>query len=238
MKHLLLTLLLVSLTSATALADSPEAILKDYDKQAAKAIERLNQSLEKTATPMITKLVQQGDTAGAQLLTSQLKSKLAGEPVEVPQASAAQLFTLYDQARSKALAPIQKSSIARIDAMLKTAGGAKLETITELGKVRERIDGGVVSATLPGMPLVWDYFTGSDRRTKQAEMIFKPNGTVSIVNAERVDHGKWAATVDPKVFSVTLLDTAPTEEKCLFKIMGNDAELERPIGTRYLRVKP
>ncbi|MFZ2281913.1 MAG: hypothetical protein WAW39_29205, partial [Prosthecobacter sp.] len=94
MKQLLLTLLLVSFTAASALADSPEAILKDYRKQATQAVERLNQSLEKAATPMITKLVKDGDTAGAELLTSQLKAKVAGEFVSTPQAGAVQLFSL------------------------------------------------------------------------------------------------------------------------------------------------
>lgn len=145
MKHLLLTLLLVSLTSAAALADSPEAILKDYRKQAAKAVERLNDSLEKTTTPMITKLVSSGDTAGAEQLTNDLKAKLAGEVVPNPQASAVQLFSLYDDARAKALAPVQKSSITRIDSLLKTAGGAKLELVAELGKAREEIEAGAVS---------------------------------------------------------------------------------------------
>jgi len=107
MKHLLLSLLLVSFSSLSVLADSPEAILKDYRKQAQQAVARLNQSLEKTTTPMITKLVSSGDTAGAELLTSQLKFKLAGEAVSAPQASAVQLFLLYDGARAKALAPVQ-----------------------------------------------------------------------------------------------------------------------------------
>ncbi len=233
MKYLLAALLLAT----SALADSPDAILKDYRKQATQAVERLNQSLEKTATPLITKLVASGDTAGAELLTTQLKAKLAGEPVEVPHASAKQLFSLYDEARAKALAPLQKSSIARVDSLLKTAGGAKLETVTELGKVRELIDGGIVSSTVPKMPMVWDYFTGPDRGTKQAEMIFKPNGTLSIVNKDRTNLGKWALTTDPNVLKVTL-DGTPNEEKCVFRIIGNEGELERPIGTRYLRVKP
>ncbi len=148
MKQLLFTLLLVSFaaTTVSALADSPEAILKDYRRLAAQALERVNQSLEKAATPLITKLVSSGDTAGAALLTAQLKDKLAGEPVPSPQASAAQLFSLYDDARAKALLPAQKSSVARIDSLLKTAGGAKLETVAELGKVREEVEAGKVSA--------------------------------------------------------------------------------------------
>ena len=156
----------------------------------------------------------------------------------MPHASAAQLFSLYDDARAKALAPVQKASIARIDSLLKTAGGAKLETVAELGKVREMIDGGIVSSSL-SMPMVWDYFTGSDRRTAQAVLTFKPNGTLALVSNDQVrtDLGRWSATLDPKVLKVTL-ETNRGEERCLFKITGSDAELERPVGTRYLRVKP
>jgi hypothetical protein len=231
MKHLLLALLLISF-SASALADSPEAILKDYRKQAAQALERMNLSLKNATTPLITKLVSSGDTAGAELLTAQLKDKLVGDPVEVPHASAAQLFSLYDEARAKALAPVQKASIARIDNLLKTAGGARLETVTELGKVRELIDGGIVSSTLSTMPMVWD------RRTSQAVLNFKPNGTLALVSNDkaRTNLGRWSFTRDPKVLKVTLFDA--TEERCEFRINGNDAEFIRPVGIRYMRVKP
>lgn len=237
MKHLLLALLLISF-SASALADSPEAILKDYRKQAAQALERMDRSLEKAATPLITKLVASGDTAGAELLTTQLKDKLTGEPVEVPHASAAQLFSLYDAARAKALAPVQKASIARIDSLLKTAGGARLETVTELGKVREMIDGGIISSTATSMPMVWDYFTGPDRGTAQAVLTFKHNGTLALVSNDkaRTSLGRWSATIDPNVLKVTLFDVV--EEKCEFRINGNDAEFIRPVGIRYMRVKP
>ncbi|MBN8420105.1 MAG: hypothetical protein J0L73_14400 [Verrucomicrobia bacterium] len=172
MKHLPLALLLLVSFATCSLADSPEAILKDYRKQASQAVERLNQSLEKAATPLITKLVSSGDTAGAELLTSQMKAKIAGEPVAAPQASAVQLFSLYDDARAKALAPVQKSSIARIDGLLKTAGGAKLETVTELGKVREEIEAGKVSASLD------QFFVGKSFFTKAgSEYHFNKEGT-------------------------------------------------------------
>jgi len=189
MKHPLFTLLLVTLTSATALADSPEAILKDYRKQASQAVERLNQSLEKTATPMITKLVQQGDTAGAELLTSQLKDKLAGEPVSAPQGSAAQLFSLYDDARAKALAPVQKSSIARIDSLLKTAGGAKLETVSELGKVREEIEAGRVTDP-KAIPVEWTY-RSTPTGPAIASVFFEPDGTARTEGGGESKKGTW-----------------------------------------------
>lgn len=175
MKHLLLALLLVSFASIAARADSPEAILKDYNKHAAQAMERLNQSLEKAATPLITKLVSSGDTAGAEELTAQLKIKLAGDPVAVPQASAASLFTMYDEARAKALAPLQKASIARIDSLLKMAGGAKIETVAELGKVRAEIEAGKLDAAEPS---IGKYFIGRSWYTKaKSEYHFNKDGT-------------------------------------------------------------
>ena len=85
MKSFFAALLLLA-SASLAHADSPEAILKDYRKQSMQAVERLNQSLEKAATPLISKLVASGDTAGAEQLSSQLKVTLAGGPVAAPPA--------------------------------------------------------------------------------------------------------------------------------------------------------
>jgi hypothetical protein len=171
MKHRLL-LAAALLLATSALADSPDAILKDYRTRAAQAVERLNFSLKNTATPLITKLVSSGDTDGAALLTSQLKDKLAGEPVPTPQASAAPLFSLYDEAIAKALVPVQKSSIARIDSLLKTAGSPKLETVTELGKVRAEIEAGKVSVNNDQLFVGKSYYTKAG-----SEYHFNKDGT-------------------------------------------------------------
>ncbi len=242
MKQLLLALLLVSFTASSALADSPEAILKDYRKQATQAVERLNQSLEKAATPIITKLVSSGDTAGAELVTSQLKAKVAGEPVTEPQASAVQLFSLYDEARAKALAPVQKSCIARIDSLLKTAGGAKLETVTELGKVRAEIEAGKAgTSVMPSMSTQWTYHAtekpdGSVGPT-HGELHIQPDGTVTIndFGDAKIPHtGTWKA--NQKGDKLTLKVQGFGEWK--MEIKGGIGTLERPdVGLRYLRVK-
>lgn len=192
MKHLLFALLLAAATTTSALADSPEAILKDYRTRATQAVERLNQSLEKAATPIITKLVASGDTAGAEELTGQLKNKLAGEPVAAPQASAVQLFSLYDEARAKALAPVQKSSIARIDSLLKTAGGPKIETVTELGKVREEIEAGSILSEMP-FPEKWTYHRTANSPV-MAEVLFSRDGKWKIVETptnKETESGTW-----------------------------------------------
>ena len=65
------------ISAISALAETPEQIASDYRRQAAQAVGRLNQSLEKAATPLIAKLVAGGDTDGADKLATQLKAKLA-----------------------------------------------------------------------------------------------------------------------------------------------------------------
>lgn len=185
----LLPLFLLAVLSTAALADSPEAILKDYRKQAAQALERINQSLEKAATPLITKLVSSGDTDGAELLTAQLKDKLTAEYVPQPQASAASLFAQYDEARAKALAPVQKSCIARIESLLKTAGGAKLETITELSKVRAEIEAGKVTDP-KAIPVEWTY-RSSPTGPPMTNVFFEPNGTARTEGGGDNKTGTW-----------------------------------------------
>jgi hypothetical protein len=240
MKHLLLAAALLLATSA--LADSPDAILKDYRARATQAVERLNQSLEKATTPLITKLVRQGDTAGAELLTSQLKAKVAGEPFMVPHPSAASLFSLYDEARAKALVPVQKSSIARIESMLKTAGGPKLETVTELGRVRGEIDGGRVAAALDNgskfiLPSSWDYYSDANKGVAVGKLIWNADGTLALMGTKNNSTpGRWEATSNTKVFKV-FLGAGSKEEKCELRINGNEAELIRAIGTRYLTAR-
>ena len=145
MKHLLLALLLVSFSSA--LADTPAKIAEDYRKAAAAALTKVNAMLEKAATPVIAKLVTSGDTDGAEKVSTQLKSKLAGQAVPTPHPSATLLFAQFDQARAKALEPVQTASFARIDTLLKGAGASNLEKVTELGKLRAEIEAQAATPT-------------------------------------------------------------------------------------------
>ena len=242
MKQLLLALLLVSFASATALADSPEAILKDHRKAAAQAVERLNQSLEKNATPLIARLVSSGDTAGAEQLTKELQAKMAGEFIAKPQASAVQLFSLYDEARAKALAPVQKSSIARIESLLKIAGGPKLETITELGKVRAEIEaGGVAPAHEPtylarqGIRKVWGYFLSPKYDVRYGTLKLNDDGTMSIEAANPVT-GTWQKTPTPNVLSVSITNATNVHEQTeIILVNPTEATLKRGSGMKYLR---
>jgi citrate lyase beta subunit len=225
MKYFLVALLLAT----SALADSPEAIIKDYRKQAAQAVERLNQSLEKAATPLITKLVSSGDTAGAELLTAQLKSKLGGDLVPKPQASAVSLFTMYDEARAKVLAPVQKSSIARIEGMLKTAGGAKLETVAELGKVREEIEAGKLGSN--SLPTEWSYRrTPTDR--EEATIWLNPGGKFMIDDGTVKKTGTWKRSAEKGTLTIQV-----DNEKWTVEIKDGVGTIQRSVGTRFMVAK-
>ena len=247
MKHLLLVLLL-AVTAASALADSPEAILKDYRKAAQQAVARLNQSLEKTTTPMITKLVVSGDTAGAEQLTSQMKAKMMGEPVPMPQASAVELFALYDDARAKALAPVSKASIARIESLLKSAGGAKLEIVNELGKVRAEIEAGNVNEASTftkadfrkhlkqnKIAKSWGYYYDPSFTRKFGTLLLNEDGTL-VLNSGSSLAGTWMPTSDPTVLALEIKDSEKgVLEKTEITFKGNEVIIKRPNGIRYLK---
>ena len=241
MKHLLLALLLASFSSA--LADTPARIAEDYRKAAATALTKVNGMLETATTPLIAKLVTSGDTAAAEQLTSQLKAKLAGEPVPTPHASATLLFAQYDQARAKALEPAQKTSISRIDGMLKSTSKPSLETVTELGKVRAEINGGTLAArggddSKSVMHSSWDYYSDPSMSVINGQFIWNPDGTVELKGTKyNSTPGRWEATNDPHLFKVIFTLANKTEEKCELRVRGDEAELVRPIGTRYLKAR-
>ena len=246
MKQRLLALLLVSFTaSISALADGPEAILKDYRKQAFLAVERLNQSLERAGAPLISKLIKDGDAGGAEQLTKEIRAKIADEAVPSPHASAVQLFTLYDDARAKALAPIQKASIARIESEMKTAGGPKLETLTELKKVREEIESGVINQGPPQSVLrtflrknkiaeKWGFFLSPQYPTRYGTLHLNDDGTVAIDAASPVS-GTWKPTSDPTVLAVELKEGTKPAEKAEMTIKGKDAVIKAPSRALYFK---
>lgn len=234
MKRLLAALFLTAFSTA-ALADNAETVLKDYRKQAATALAKLNQTLEKATTPLVAGLISSGDSAGAEQLTAQLKSKLAGEPVPTPQASATLLFTQYDQARAKALEPVQKTALSRIDTLLKSSASAsKLETVTELGKVRTEIESGLMreKKATGAVPEFWTYHMTPNDPNSGGIVELNPNGTFVLTNTPP---GKWTQSKIDYLITVTL----PDNVTWTITLNGDGtAFLDRPeAGRRYLRVR-
>ncbi len=176
MKNFLAALLLLLATSA--LAESPGQITADYRRQAAAALTKVNDTLEKATVPLIAEFVKAGDTSSADALRDQMKAKAAGESVKKPYASAVALFTSYDAARSKALEPAQKAAITRIEAALASSEGKKLEVVTELGKVRAEIESGKVYSLASPTSSVDALFIGKSWYTKPgSEYHFNKDGT-------------------------------------------------------------
>jgi len=264
MKHLLPFVLLL-LSFSSTLADTPAKIAEDYRKAAAAAVAKLNETLEQATTPLIAKLVAGGDTAGAEMLTTQLKAKLAGEPVTTPQASAVLLFAQYDQARAKALEPAQKASIARIEGMLKPgASTPRLEVVTELGKVRAEIEAGKPAAgadgsTEPGkvgaeteggpaknagpasyldkqkIPRVWGYYLSDKYNARHGTLRLKDDGTF-VIEASNPVTGAWSITSNPKVISVFMKNATSVEESSeIIFVNGREATMKRLSGMKYLK---
>lgn len=248
MKHLLSFALLLA-SFSTALADTPAKIAEDYRKASAAALVKVNETLEKATVPLISALVKSGDTAGAEELQGQLKAKTTGEPVLKPQASAANMFKLYDAARVKALEPARKAAVGRIEAMLAGSEGGKLEVVTELGKVRAEIEAGKAAPAPPDIPMAWNYYTGIDKLRLVGELLLSADGTLAL-NTLKADgtpymvgnpkkpagsSGQWERT-KTNVLKITLTPPGEKEEFEMI-ITGKDAVLKRAVGDRFLSAK-
>lgn len=224
--------LLAALTAAAFAADTPADIAADYREKAAAALTKVNDTLEKAAVPLIAALVKTGDTAGADLLKEQLKAKLAGEPVDTPQPSAAALFKSYDAARAKALEPAQKSAISRIDAVLASSDGRKLDVVSELGKVRAEVEEGKPQPTVnPALPKEWTYHMNANASVS-GTVIFEKNGTLKLDFPNNKDTGTWKKGKDINTYELTV-----NGETGLMTIAGETAEWNRKVGVRHLKVK-
>ncbi len=235
MKPLLLSLLLALFSTTCVLADSPEAILKDYQKQSAAALTKLNGTLEQSATPLIATLIKAGDTAAAEQLTAQLKAKLAGEPVPTPQASATLLFAQYDQARDKALEPVRKAGITRIDALLSGKEGKNLDTVTELGKVRAEIEGGKAGAASDtSLPVEWVYKHSPTDRV-DATIWLNPGSKFLMIDKDNVrkEAGTWSRAADKDTLNIQL----ENGDKWTVELKDGMGIIHRSVGTRYMLPK-
>ncbi len=191
------TLLLAALTAfftLPALADSPEAILKDYRARATQATLRLNETLEKQSSPVITDLLRKNDTAGAAAVTAQVKAKLAGEPVATPHVAIAALFAQYDGARATALQPVQKASLARLDSLLNVPGGPKTEELASLTKAKTEVETGLIAANFDWKK-TWNIHYGGKNSPKSGSVVFNADGTA--IYTSKVGNktpGKWQPT--------------------------------------------
>lgn len=233
MKTLLtITLAAVLTAAATFAADTPEQIAADYREKSAAAIKRINETLEKAAVPIVADLVKKGDTAGAEAVQAQLKELMAGELVMTPHPSIVALTSSYSKARLAALEPVQKSAISRIDALLATSEGKKMDVVSALGKVKEEVEAGKPQPPTDSLPTQWSYHLQPNIRPS-GSLEFQKNGTFELkIAGRKPDQGKWKRSKTGG-YMLTLGD-----ETFPMIVTDNEAVLEMSIGKRYLKVIP
>lgn len=215
--------------TATVYADTPASIIADYRVKAKQATERLDSTLMTEASKIAADLVQKGYAEGAKAVTTQVEEHLAGTSTGPATAPLNLLLQKYDAARAAAMAPIQKASLARIDSLLKTAGGQKIDVVTELAKARVEVESGRVA---PPIPSRWSYHNNVDAKPIAA-MELHPNGTWSLlINATgKIEKGTWKTTDKPNVITLNYAGSSWD-----MMIEGRKASMNRPdSGMRYLK---
>lgn len=236
MKTHILTLATIAALTTLGLADSPDAILKDYRARAAQATQRLNETLEKQASTIITELIRKGDTTGAETVTTQVKQKITGEPITPPpHVAAAALFAQYDGARATALQPIQKASLARIDSLLNVPGGAKVAELKEITKAKLEVETGKTEEQMKGknpFPLHWTYHAAQDAEpVATMDMNLDGTWTLTIKASGKKEDGTWKRGQKPTIISLTYEGTSWD-----MIIDGKAATMYRPdSGRRWLK---
>lgn len=223
-----LLLALVASFSTLHAADTPAAILADYRAKAEPAIAKVNDTLEKAVVPILADLVKTGDTTGADQVKTQLKAKQDGEPVAQPHAKVAQLFALYDAARLRALDPVQQATIRRLDAVLASADGKKLEIVDAVKAVRAEVEAGKI-VDPKAIPVEWTYHQTPTGKA-DAKIKLKPDGTFEIDDGQGVQSGKWKASKKGTALTIEL-----AQNTWAVTVKDGLGTIQREVGTRYMR---
>ena len=131
--------------------------------------------------------------------------------------------------------PVQAASISKIEALLKTSAGKKMETVLELGKARQEIESGkaAISSDSAELPEVWTWHLRSEIGPS-GTIMFKKDGTIEqqIVGRANPSFGKWKKTKTANLYTLTL-----ENETFSMLVEGSAATLDMSFGKRYLKVK-
>lgn len=160
-------------------ADSSASILTDYRAKAETALSKVNATLDTEAAKISRTLLSLNATDAVADLAAQVQAKRAGEPVANPVPQAVQLFAAYDRARAAALAPVQESSLRRIETLLASSEGRKTEVVAELAKLKTDVLAGRQPPEPPKVPVEWTYHTTEDS-TALGSLLLRPDGTFEL----------------------------------------------------------
>ncbi len=227
MKTHILTLAAIAALTTLGLGDSPDAILKDYRKQATQATQRLNETLEKQSAPIITSLIRKGDTAGAEAVTAQVKAKLAGEPIAAPHVAIAALLAQYDGARATALQPVQKTSLARLDSLLNVSGVPKVADLEAITQAKTEIEA-AKTGNASKISVAWTYHK-TPTSVAMAKVFFETDGKLRVEDGAENPTGTWQMEKNGTLSAKLPKDT------WMVAIKKDFAELDSKIvGRRFL----
>jgi len=230
--HIALILAALAAFITPTAAETPAAIAADYRAKAETALSKVNATLDTEAAKISQTLLALNDAAAVATLAEQVQAKRAGEPVAQPVPQAAALFAAYDRARIAALAPVQQSTLRRIEAVLATSDGRKTEVVAALAKLKTEVEAGKQPPVVPKVPVEWTYHSTASSATVMASVKFLPDGTFEMSNQQP---GKWKANSNGDQITITLPDKAIWK----VKLDGNAGFIERPdIGLRYLKLSP
>jgi len=224
-----LALILAALVTVTALAETPAQIAADYRAKAQQATERLNKTLDTEAAKISATLLALGDAAAVEALAEQVKAKQAGEAVATPVPQAVQLFTAYDAARVKALAPVSDSTLRRIEATLASSEGKKTEVVAELAKLKTDVLSGRVPPEAPKVPIEWTYHQTPTGKA-DATIRLNPDGVFTLNDGSETKTGKWKAYRKGAALVITL-----DKDEWEVSIKEGLGTIKRDVGVRYMR---
>lgn len=225
-----LALILAALVTVTAFAETPEQIAADYRAKAKTALERLNKTLDTEAAKISATLLALGDSAAVNALAEQVKAKQAGdEAVANPVPQAVQLFTAYDAARVKALAPVSDSTLRRIEATLASSDGKKTEIVAELAKLKTDVLSGRVPPEAPKVPIEWTYHQTPTGKA-DAAIRLNPDGVFTLNDGLETKTGKWKAYRKGAALVITL-----DKDEWEVSIKDGLGTIKRDVGIRYMR---
>jgi hypothetical protein len=214
----------------TQAADTPASIATDYRAKAETALTRLNGTLDAEAAKVSKTLLALNDPAAVQSLAEQVQAKRAGEPVAQPVPQAVALFASYDRARSAALAPVQQTTLRRIEAMLASSDGQKTEIVAELAKIKIDVEVGlIVDHSAP--PPHWTFHRTRSGPADGA-VVFGSKGDVTFISkVGNKSAGTWTRTKED-----TVLAKFPTDEwKISFRKSGTEVRTTTGQDICYLQ---
>lgn len=188
-----------------------ETLILDFRGDFRKAKEQPDKILQNEGSKVVSKLVQEGRSNDATEVASQIKEKIAGNPLPDPHSELIKLFEGYDKAVTSSTKPIRDRYLGRTDNLIRFYEGKNIDAILALAELRKEIQG--VSTDASNVPKVelekmilgkWLFVVGGYRMKREilenGSLIADIGGKWRIENQQlKVEYanGAWVAFTLP-----------------------------------------